>query len=295
MKYEVKLITSSRCWEYGQEGHPEGPERVKNTVEYLKSKKFEFITPNPCSEKDILLVHTKNLLKDVREENFMDFDTPAIPDIIEYAMLSAGGAILAMELCVNSKKEITENEKIFSFSIMRPPGHHACKNILGGFCYFNNIAISVKKCINNYKKKIAIVDIDCHHGNGTQDIFLGENNVLFISLHQVPLYPGTGLNSVKNCINYPLPPGTEESKYLKTLEMAIKDIEKFSPELIAISAGFDTYIKDPLTQFNLEINSYKKISKMISSLGIPVFAVLEGGYSHDLPECIYSFIEGFIT
>ncbi|MFN3966935.1 MAG: histone deacetylase, partial [Endomicrobiia bacterium] len=172
---------------------------------------------------------------------------------------------------------------------------HATKNQLGGFCYFNNIAIAVKYLLaNSSVDSVAILDIDCHHGNGTQDIFLGEDKILFVSLHQVPLYPGTGLTSEKNCLNFPLPPGTEEKIYLNTLEKALKEIENFKPNLIAVSAGFDTYKKDPITNMNLEKISYKKIAELISGLKIPRFAVLEGGYSSDLPECIYNFILGFL-
>jgi acetoin utilization deacetylase AcuC-like enzyme len=176
---------------------------------------------------------------------------------------------------------------------MRPPGHHATKNNPGGFCYFNNIAIAVKKLLLK-GQRVAILDIDCHHGNGTQDIFLGNDNTLFVSLHQVPLYPGTGLSPEKNCLNFPLAQGTDEKVYLSTFETAIKEVNKFKPDAIAVSAGFDTYRNDPLTGLNLEKSTYKKIAKIISSLNLPRFAVLEGGYSDDLPECIYNFLTGFV-
>ncbi|MFN3301854.1 MAG: histone deacetylase, partial [Patescibacteria group bacterium] len=179
-----------------------------------------------------------------------------------------------------------------SFSLMRPPGHHAGKDFCGGFCYFNNLAIAVAKFLKK-DKKVAILDIDCHHGNGTEDIFLGKNNVLYISLHESPLYPGTGLESRFNCLNFPLPPRTQEKEYLQTLEIALEKISQFKPNLLAISAGFDTYKKDPLTYFGLEIDSYQKIGEKIAQLNLPTFSVLEGGYSQSLPLCLYNFIKNF--
>jgi acetoin utilization deacetylase AcuC-like enzyme len=200
-------------------------------------------------------------------------------------MLAAGSAIQAAETA-------TETES--TFSLMRPPGHHATKNRVMGFCYFNNIAIASAKVLNrSMENKIVILDIDCHHGNGTEDIFLNHPSMIYISLHQSPLYPGTGLQSHDNCTNFPLDPGTGESAYLDTLENACQIIQEFSPTLIGISAGFDTYRGDPLSQFNLKITTYKQIGKIIAGLNTPKFIVMEGGYSPDLPECVFSFIMGF--
>lgn len=203
--------------------------------------------------------------------------------MFEYALLSCGAAIKAQELVLN---------KEFAFSLMRPPGHHAARDSAGGFCYFNNIAVAVSKALDTVKK-VAIIDIDCHHGNGTQDIFLGEERVLYISLHQSPLYPGTGLKSIKNCLNFPLPSGTDEEEYLNIFKEAIEEAKNFSPQLIAVSAGFDTYKNDPLTNFNLEKETYTKISNLISSLKKPAFSVLEGGYSSELAECVEQYLIGW--
>jgi len=214
----------------------------------------------------------------------MDADTPAIPDMYKYAVLSAGAAIQAAEFAVNGQP---------AFSHMRPPGHHAGKDTLGGFCYFNNIAIATNYLISQSPNLlISILDIDCHHGNGTEEIFYDDENVLFTSIHQSPLYPGTGLTSKGNIKNFPVAPGTGESEYLKVLENVFSELKKFKLEVIAISAGFDTYIKDPLTDIKLTKESYRKIGNAIKSLNTARFAVLEGGYSPDLPECMYNFIEG---
>ncbi|MBI5573007.1 MAG: histone deacetylase [Elusimicrobia bacterium] len=280
----MKIIYSEKAAEYNIPGHPEAPFRVLKTKEFLKKTGVKFVVPNKAKEKDILLAHTEELLNLVKSENFFDADTPSFKDVYENALLSAGSAIDASDYAMKNE---------FAFSLMRPPGHHAGRNSLGGFCYFNNIAVAVKHLISQSPNcPIAILDIDVHHGNGTQDIFLGDEQVLFVSLHQVPLYPGTGQSSEKNCFNFPLSPGTDETSYLKTLDTAIEKIIKFSPKVVGISAGFDTYEGDPLANLQLKKNSYKKIAKKISEIKAGKFAVLEGGYSRDLPELIGNFLEG---
>ncbi|MDA2923011.1 histone deacetylase family protein [Patescibacteria group bacterium AH-259-L07] len=278
----MKIIYSPKCLEYSSPGHPESPERVGKSVAFLKNKGYEFVMPEPCSDDDIVLVHDKKLLGLVKSESFLDVDTPALEGIYEYAKLSAGGAIKAAQIALKGEK---------SFSLMRPPGHHAGRSFLGGFCYFNNIAIAVAKSLEKVGN-VAILDIDCHHGNGTQDIFLGDSHVLYISFHQSPFYPGTGLKSEFNALNFPLPAGTGESLYLEKLDIALAKINKFKPNLLAISAGFDTYKYDPLTQFSLDLDTYRKVGKKISALNMPTFSVLEGGYSQDLPQCIDNFLQG---
>ncbi|MBI5049289.1 MAG: histone deacetylase, partial [Nitrospirae bacterium] len=199
----MKILFSKKCLEYSQPGHPESPQRAGATYNFLQDKGFEFIEPAPCSEKDILLAHTSRLLEEVKRGDFFDMDTPALPNIFEYARLSAGGAVEAAMLALKGEK---------AFSLMRPPGHHAAKDRLGGFCYFNNIAIASLKAKES-AERIVIIDFDCHHGNGTEDIFIGKKDFLYLSLHQSPLYPGTGLVSRENCLNYPLPAGTSSAKY----------------------------------------------------------------------------------
>lgn len=276
------VVYSPKCLEYSEVGHPESPMRVGASYQFLKDKNFEFVEPQLAQERDLLTVHTKRLIEEVKNEQILDLDTPNIKGIFNYALLSVGGAIKAMELALTGEK---------SFSLMRPPGHHAGKDSCGGFCYFNNIAIAAAKALQKVKK-VAILDIDCHHGNGTENIFLGKSKVLYVSLHESPLYPGTGLKSYLNAINFPLPPATTEKEYLEFLNKGLEKIADFKPNILAISAGFDTYKKDPITMFNLEIKSYQKIGKKIAALNLPTFAVLEGGYSSDLPFCLYNFLLG---
>jgi acetoin utilization deacetylase AcuC-like enzyme len=276
----MKIIFSEKCLEYSWPGHIEGPERVRKAFEFLE-KKYEFLEPKPASMEDLLKVHSKeyvDLIKNARAGSYLDGDTPAPENIYEYARLSAGGAILAAR------------EK--AFSLMRPPGHHAGRNgkALGaatlGFCYFNNIAIAVR----SLDLPTLILDIDGHHGNGTQEIFLGDPMVTYVSLHRYPHYPGTGLKSQDNCLNFPLSYPAGDSLYLKTLDKALSQVDVASIEVVGISAGFDAHQGD-LASLGLSSEGYREIGRKVGVLGKPTFGVLEGGYvgeniSRDLHELI---------
>jgi len=279
----MKIFYSPKCLDYSQPGHPESPSRTRSTYKYLEERGYEFAEPGPCDDEDILRAHTQELLDSIKKGNFLDFDTPAYEGIYDIAKLSAGAAVDAAMHCLSTGEK--------AFSLMRPPGHHATRNELGGFCYFNNIAIA---CLKAKEKigRVAIVDFDCHHGNGTEDIVLGKDDFLYLSLHQSPLFPGTGLRSRENCINYPQPAHVSPKDFLSSLGEGLKEVEKFSPDLLAISAGFDSYKLDPITNLSLELESYQEVGRMLSGLKKPTFAVLEGGYSRDLPECIYLFLTG---
>jgi len=287
----MKILFSEKCLEYWYPGHSESPTRIHDTFELLKEKGFEFVEPKPCPERELLLVHDRKFVEEIKSGNFSYIDSPALPGIYDYARLSAGAAINAMEISLKNEK---------TFSLMRPPGHHSGKNGLAlgsmslGFCYFNNIAIACKKALK-FVKKIAIIDFDCHHGNGTQDIFLGYPNVLFISLHKYPFYPGTGEKSEKNCLNYPLNNETIEKEYLETFKQALGEVKEFNPNLIAVSAGFDAHKDDDVTfnGLNLVYGSFRRIGELIKKLEIPSFAVLEGGYGKTLPGSVYNFLVGY--
>lgn len=275
----VPIVFNEKCLKYSSEGHPETPYRVEKTYEFLKSNDYNFVRHGKCSIKDIKLCHTQKLIDSVKSGNFFNADTPNLPHIFEYAKLSAGGALKALDL--------TKNEKVV-FTLIRPPGHHAKKDELGGFCYFNNIAIMVKKS----GRKCAIIDIDCHHGNGTQDIFLGEKGIMYFSIHRNGFfYPGTGTKSIKNCINYPIH-SLNLSDWMKSLNSIISKVKNFSPDLIAVSAGFDAYKEDPIGGLGLKIESFKTIGEKIGKLSIPTVCLLEGGYSKELPLCIHNFLTG---
>ncbi len=278
----MKVIFSPRCLEFKSPGHPESPERVRRTHELLVQKGYEFLEPSPCTEEDLLRVHTHQLVESVQNNDFYDWDSPNLPRIYEYAILSAGGALSAMEVSLSDGE---------CFSLMRPPGHHATSSKLGGFCYFNNIAVAAAKALTRYER-VAILDFDCHHGNGTQAIFLKNNNVLYVSWHQAYIYPGTGYESESNCVNYPMGAGADHDVFMALFEKGLEKVTEFDPELIAVSAGFDGYIGDPLSMLRFEKRTYREIGEKIASFNVPSFAVLEGGYGLELPECILAFLEG---
>ena len=261
---KTKIVFSEKCLNYGG-WHIEGPTRVKMAHEFLKEKNYEFLEPTPASEEDILRVHDADYVWKLKKGLVEDPDTPAYADIYEHARLSAGGAILAAE--------------INGFSLMRPPGHHAGRNgaALGvytrGFCYLNNVAVAVK----TLGKSALILDIDGHHGNGTQEIFQGDEKVVYVSLHRYPYYPGTGARSQGNCLNFPLPADCGEQRYLETLDEALDMVDVGSFEVLAVSVGFDAHVGD-LASLGLTENSYRKIGKRVGTLGKPTFFVLEGGY-----------------
>jgi acetoin utilization deacetylase AcuC-like enzyme len=262
---ETKIVYSEKCLGYGP-WQTEGPERVRKAHEILRDRGYEFLKPEPAPEEAILKVHDDEYVWTVKKGMVEDADTPAYDNIFEYARLSAGAAILAAD--------------VKGFSLMRPPGHHAGRNgrALGaatrGFCYLNNMAIAVK----NLDRPTLILDIDGHHGNGTQEIFLGSEKVTYVSLHRHPNYPGTGAVSEANCLNFPLPPDCGNDVYLKTLHKALGAIDSSRFEIMAVSAGFDTHDGD-LASLGLTQKSYAEIGKRIAALKIPVFFLLEGGYS----------------
>ncbi len=262
---KTKIIFSEKCLGYGS-WHIEGPERVRRAYEILKEREYEFLAPEPASEEDLLKVHDADYIGNLKKGLAEDADTPAYENIYEYARLAAGGAILAA--------------KVNGLSIMRPPGHHAGRYgaALGaytrGFCYLNNIAIAVK----HLDKPTLILDIDGHHGNGTQEIFLRDEKVTYVSLHRHPHYPGTGYASEANCLNFPLYADCGDEAYLKTLDKALSQVGTHKFEAVAVSAGFDAHAGD-LASLGLTEKGYREIGKRIAALNKPTFFSLEGGYS----------------
>jgi acetoin utilization deacetylase AcuC-like enzyme len=176
---------------------------------------------------------------------------------------------------------------------MRPPGHHATRNRAMGFCYLNNVAIAVLEALATGAKRVAVLDFDVHHGNGTEAILLNNPGAAFLSIHQFPCYPGTGTRNVgNNCFNYPVLPQTLRGEYLHVLVSALEHLETFKPTLVAVSAGFDSYARDPLAQGSLEMEDFHWLGQSLRNLGVPVFSVLEGGYSAELPELILAYLKG---
>lgn len=277
------------------EGHPERVERLSAIVSRLAGSSLVEHIPqdswNPCSENDVLLVHTPrhlDLVKQTRhsEAAMLDPDTRTSRDSFDVALLAAGAAIEAVRL-------VTHTPMRRVFCAVRPPGHHAERDKPMGFCLFNNAAIAARVAQEQFGlNRIAIVDWDVHHGNGTQDIFYEDPTVLYISIHQYPLYPGSGARSETGSgagkgytLNIPMRSGSGESQYLDAFRQYILPrIDTFTPHLIILSAGFDAHADDPLANINLTEHSFALLTRMLRASADAncdgrMVSILEGGYN----------------
>ena len=270
-------------------GHPERADRVSVIVDNLKKLKKKLIwkKPNKFDRKFLNITHN-NKYVDMIESSFpqkgfsyLDGDTVVSPGSKEATLDAVGSVITAID-------GVENNEFKNGMAIVRPPGHHAEKEKAMGFCIYNNVAVGANYLIKKYKyKKVAILDFDVHHFNGTQNIFYDNEKVLGISTHQYPFYPGTGSDKERgkfnNIQNIPLPAGTSSEEYLNALEFGLKKLKEFKPEFILISAGFDSHKDDPLAQFELTSKDFYEITRRIleiakSTCNGKVISTLEGGY-----------------
>ena len=283
----MKIITDERCTGYARPGHPERPARVSRTQEKLRGQTelpIVWAEPLAVSDETILRAHSARHLARLNEPEDFDADTAFFPDIAAHARRSVGGALEAL----NSARA---GEAVFS--LMRPPGHHATRHQGMGFCYLNNVAIAALEALATGAKKVAVYDFDVHHGNGTEAILINQPGAAFFSIHQYPCYPGTGTADVgDNCFNFPVAPNTPRAEYRRVFSKAFERLKKFQPEIVAVSAGFDAYARDPLAQETLEAEDYYWLGQTIRGLGVPTFSLLEGGYSDDLPELIFAYLKG---
>jgi acetoin utilization deacetylase AcuC-like enzyme len=283
----MKIVTDPRCTEYSHPGHPERPERIKLTTEKLRKQAelpIVWTRPNVAEEAQLLRAHTAEHLARLKDPEDFDMDTPFIPGISEHARLSAGAGVDCMRSASTGQN---------AFSLMRPPGHHATRTRAMGFCYLNNMAIAALEALAAGTNRIAILDFDVHHGNGTEAILSGHPGAWFASVHQFPCYPGTGTRNVgNNCFNYPMPPGSGRIEYREALSSALDHLTQQDPSLLGVSAGFDCYVNDPLAQEPLEKEDFYWLGERIRKLGLPVFSLLEGGYSADLPDLILAYLKG---
>jgi acetoin utilization deacetylase AcuC-like enzyme len=283
----VKIITDERCAGYSSYGHPENPRRVTATIAYLKQQAelpLVWAVPGEVRDEHILRAHAPELLARLKIAEDFDGDTPFYKHIADYARTSAAAALDALKAARNGENV---------FSLMRPPGHHATRDQAMGFCYLNNIAIAALAALAVGAKRVAVYDFDVHHGNGTEAILLDRPGVAFFSIHLHPFYPGTGgANVGNNCFNYPVTPSAPRESYRAMLARSLDDLKKFKPDILAVSAGFDAYVRDPLGGGILEVEDFNWLGRSLRSLGVPMFSVLEGGYSRDLPELIFAYLKG---
>ena len=243
---------------------------------------WEWRTPQPANESAILRAHSPEHLARIRSANHdFDGDTPVYPHIYEHALSSAGAAVDAARAALRGERAL---------SLMRPPGHHATGDRAMGFCYFSNIAVAALDALVNGAQRVAIWDFDAHHGNGTEAIVANHPQIAFASIHQFPAYPGTGAKSFANIHNYPVAPYTPREQHVGIIQRALQKLVTTKPDLLLVSAGFDAYNKDQLVQMTLETEDFAKLGEWLNNTDVPAAAILEGGYSEDLPELIDAFL-----
>lgn len=280
------IFHDPQCADYGSSARPEQPRRVTASASHLQSAHpdWGWRIPAAAVESDLLLAHHPGHLQRLHEPRDFDADTPFFDGIADHARRAVGAALAAADAALAGHP---------TFSLMRPPGHHATANQAMGFCYLNQVAIAALAARRRGVGRVAVWDFDAHHGNGTEAILRDRDDILFTSVHQYPGYPGTGTTSLANCRNWPVAPLSPRPIHRQALEESWEAVLAFRPELVLISAGFDAYAHDPITEMTLETDDFATLGTWLAQSRLPAAAILEGGYSRDLPALIDAFLSAW--
>lgn len=281
--------------EHARQGHPESPDRLQTVMSHLGEAglltRLLRVEPRDATIEDLELVHSRRLIEEVRVTAhgggiWLDADTYVSRRSFEAALRATGGALAGLDAVLEGRVGST-------FCLLRPPGHHATPDRAMGFCLFNNVAVAAAYALERRGlERVAIVDFDVHHGNGTQDAFYDDPRVLYFSTHQSPFYPGTGDwnetgsgSGEGTTVNVPLPDGCGPAEYLRVFrEVCEPVVRRFRPDILLVSAGFDAHFADPLAHMRLDCEAYYEIGGLLKGLadeicrGRIVYA-LEGGYN----------------
>ncbi|WP_050929644.1 histone deacetylase family protein [Aestuariivita boseongensis] len=286
---KTALITHADCLQHvTPEGHPERVARLEYILNALDGLDVLRVDAPLATDADLARVHPKSHIADIRarapSEGYhqIDADTWMSPGSLQAALRAAGGAMKAVDM-------VLDGEAANAFVAMRPPGHHAERSTAMGFCLFGNAALAAKHALDVHGlSRVAVVDFDVHHGNGTQDLLWDEARALVITSQQMPLWPGSGHPSETgahgNVLNIPLPPESDGTKMrYEYQKQAFPRLRSFRPELIIISAGFDAHMNDPLAALNWETDDFAWVTSELCALANEfcegrVVSVLEGGY-----------------